>query len=230
MTGSFHTAIRSGMRAALAALVKATSGPSLFGLTVSSTTVATITRTDGGSFVNDGVAAGDELAGSGWSNAANNGNWYVTAVSDASLLVTTPATAPRAIVSEAPGARVTLVVGLPSLVADENTTFTAQPGQCWWRETYTAGPEQRRSLGPLPRVRLDFLYAISVFYPAGAGAAGLDGLTDALQAALYPGRVLTYNGQSFTMLSALRTGFVEEADWSSVVFSARGFAYSFSPS
>jgi len=221
----FHRGIRSALRQELLSLVKAQTAAVPLTLTVVNAASVLVARTDGGSFVDDGFAAGDELTAAGWNVAGYNANWFVIALTDESLLLAIPFGGAAPTTSDA--ATVTLTAGLPSAQADENITFTTTPGQCWFREDYRAGPTQRQSMGPFARVRLDFQYAVTVAYPAGSGALGIDGMGDALRQLLSVGRELSYNGQSLTILQASRQGFAQDADWVSMRFTVRGFAYTF---
>jgi hypothetical protein len=237
MSDRLHQNVRAAIRQALLGLVKATGGPAAtFSFAVTSPTTGVISRT-AGSFYDDGFAAGDECVASGWATSGLNGTWFVQEFSDTTLTVRLPDGATRTLANEAAGAVVTLVAGLPSTQVDENIVATTTLGQPWFRESYKGGPEIRRTLatkftGALPsqaQVRLDFLYMLSVFYPSGVGSLGPDGMADAVRAVLYPGRVLTYNGQSLTITRCSRQGGISEADWVSVPLSIRGFAYTITP-
>lgn len=224
-----HMKLRSGIRQLLTAVIKGVTTASNLAFAATSTTEATITRLSG-SFLDDGFAAGDEIQMSGWQLATGgNGRWLATQLDDTHLYVHLPEGAARTLANESAGGLIALTAGCPVGQSDEGIVFSPKTGEPWFRESYKAGPERRRSIGPQARVRLDWLYILTVFYPSGVGAAGLEGMADAVRELLYPGRLISYNSQTFTILASSRQGFVIESDWMSVPISVRGFAHTLTP-
>jgi hypothetical protein len=223
-----HTNCRLALRTAIATVIK---GQSVCPVTLAVDTAKSglLTRTDGGSFVADGFSAGDEVTLANFGISTNNGRRFITGLTASLLELIPDVGGVEGFLPETPAGVVTVTAGLPAGQSDDGVTFQPRPGQPWFRETYKAGPETRQSIGPKARVRLDGLYMLSVFYPAGVGAHGLDGMTDALRTLLYPGAELSFGGQTLTVIACSRRGGIPEPEWQSAVLSVRFFAYAFNP-
>jgi hypothetical protein len=117
------------------------------------------TRTDGGSFIDDGFAVGMEVLATGFTGS-NNGSKMITAVS-ATLL----SCAGCSVQAAAEGR--TLEVGLPSSRAWEQARFTRQVGVTHVVEQYLPGPESAPAAPNDKELRP--VYVVQVFVPANTG-------------------------------------------------------------
>ncbi len=98
-----------------------------------------------------------------------------------------------------------VTVGFPSTFAWENRLTGPVPtGTPWARELYRPSPEERQTIGPKARIRVDGDYTIELHYPANLGTRAMDSLVDALRAQFESGTVLTASGQYVTVRSTSR--------------------------
>lgn len=107
------------------------------------------------------------------------------------------------------------VPGLPPEAqrAWEGRDFTPTAGTPWLRDTMLPASADRLSVGPLARVRHTAIYQIDLFVPALRGTE-YDGPADAIVAALWPGLLLTYNGQTVLVRRASRApAITADAAW-----------------
>ncbi len=224
MTDKLHHNCRMAIRTALTAVAKAASTltrPAML-------SNGLLTRASG-SFLTDGVSAGDEVLLAGWAQPGNNGLCYVDSLSDLTLQLRLPEGSVRVFATETAPGTVTLTAGLPVGQSDENTKYVPTLNQPWFRESYKRGPETRLTVGPRARVRLDGLYMLTIFYPGNTGTSGADGMSDAVRAILYPGVVLTYAGQTLTIVSCSAMGGTTEPEWLGVPMAVRFKAYTLTP-
>lgn len=198
---------RAAFRARAEALVVVTTGA----VSLAATTTG-YTRT-AGSFVADGFVVGMELAGAGFTNAANNAPGVVTAVSALALTIDGGRTIEAADVSR------TLTVGFPSIRAYELQGGVAQNPRRWWvDESFAPGAGQVRTIpgdGGMHAERgvLEYhLYGI-----AGTGDDALDAVAGALLKQLRPTTRLTLgDGSAVRVLGApapYRSGARRVSQW-----------------
>jgi hypothetical protein len=185
-----HLDVQLTARARLTALVVCTTGVTSLSAT------ATGYARDTGSFVADGFARGMEIRGSGFVNAVNNGVGVITNATPLALTVTMlvvtyvgavrTVTRPANVAEAASGAR-SLVVGLPSFVAWENTDFIKEPGVPYVDEQYVRGPASLRTIGPLGRIAGEPMYLPRINVPSNSGITASARYADAVVNAFPPG-------------------------------------------
>lgn len=112
-----------------------------------------------GSFFADGFWRGMELSASGFALAANNGLKVITDATPLTLTCTGCA-------ADAEAAGRTLAVGLPSMRAGENMTFTPTDGVPFIEEQYLPGPSAQVTVGPNGDLEYLPQYAVHVNLPS----------------------------------------------------------------
>lgn len=183
-----------------------------------------------GSFITDNFVVGQEIAASGFTTAANNGQGVITAVSALALTVdaytvtaapTGYTVAARVLAVEAAAGGRTISVGLPAMRAWENTVFTPVAGKPFVEEDYLPGPVAQVTLGPLGQVETLPQYILKIYGLSGKGTAALYKWADALlllftprlALALSTGDVLTVGTQPAPYRGQILPG---ETGWSVV--------------
>ncbi|HEY0835022.1 MAG TPA: phage tail terminator-like protein [Azospirillum sp.] len=202
--------IRGAARAALTALVRATTGP----LTTLSVTAAGYRRA-AGSFLADGFVPGDEVRVSGCPQPANNGTAVLTAVTDSDLTVL-----PRVLLPAAAGPPVTITAGLPEHRAWEAVAFTRPAERAWVRETLIPLTPRVAAFGRAghPQEHVEALLQIDLFVPTAfqrfaPGTLHIERLGDAIRDALAPGVVLAHGAHTIHAAHAARLRLMPDGDW-----------------
>lgn len=194
------------MRNRALSLVVSTTGSASLAATTTGFTRGT------GSFLTDGFSVGMDVATSGFTNAANNGNGVVTAVTAGTLTVSmyvvtvtngAQSVARPATVVEAEAAGRTIAARLPSLRAWENLTFIPASTIPYVEEEFV--PATNRALSfPITTGTLEEtgLYVLKWYGVSGLGGVGaIRKSVDALKALFAPGTSLTAGSNTLRVRS-----------------------------
>ena len=172
-----HYAIQLALRDKLDDLAVCTTGSTSLAATATGYTRAA------GSFVTDGFRAGMEVAGTGFSESANNTAKTITSVTAATLTCSG-----CTLESETTA---TLAVGLPQYRAWENMDFTPIAGSPWIEENYIPGPMEQITLGAYGELEADPTYVVKVYVPIGVKIGAPRAYADALLGLFAPRTELT---------------------------------------
>jgi len=175
-----HDQMQLALRTRLASFQAATTGSASLGASGT-----TFTRTVG-SFLADGFAAGMEVAGTGFSQAANNAAAAVAAVAAQAMTVD------RALTTEAIGAGKVLAAGLPARRAWENIELEPRLGYPYVEEEFLPGPSPLRTLQALNgTVETIPMYRVLVHVPENVGVEAMNRYADQVATLFYHGYAMT---------------------------------------
>lgn len=167
-------------------------------------TATGFTRTTG-SFVTDGFANGMDVAGSGFSNAANNRNGVVTAVSASTLTVsmyvivdnadgTQTVTRPATVVEAETTGR-TISAGIPSRRAWEMTRFTPTAGVPFIEDEFVPATSQLVSVPASGGIVTETgLYVVKLYGLPAYGSSAIRRIADGMLARFTPGTPIVVSG------------------------------------
>jgi len=179
-----HNAIQTALHAKLFDLSVVTSTGTF------SATATGYARTSG-SFLTDGFRPGMEVAGTGFSESANNAAKTI-------LRATALTLSCSGCTAESAGTR-TLTVGLPAGRAWENVEYTPVPGDPYIEEAYIPGPMDALTLGDTPTLECSPSYIIRVYVPINTGPEAARQYADALLTLFAPKTSLTVTDHTLTV-------------------------------
>ena len=141
-----------------------------------------------GSFITDGFEPGMEVAGTGFTNAANNTAKTITSVAALSLVCS-------GCVAEGADTR-TLTVGLPAGRAWENVHYEITADDPWVEENYLPAPMNAITMGANAQLECDVTYVVKVYVPINVGTNAARGYADALISHFAPRTSITVSGHT----------------------------------
>lgn len=198
--------IKSHMRAAwrqqLLTLSKATTG-TLSNVSVSG---ATYTRASG-SFLTDGFGIGDEIVAAGFAQASNNGRALVRAVTALAMTVD------RTLATEAAGANVSLVAGLPQDRHWEGEIFSPTQGRPFVDEKFDLVFSAGRGIGPNGIIEHRLLGVATFNWPVGFGTLAVDKIGGVCRRLFKRGTVLVYDASRGTVQSSEEAPLITGPQW-----------------
>lgn len=150
---------------------------------------STFTRASG-SFLTDEFAVGMEVAGTGFTNAANLGPHVVTGVTP--LTLTTAST----LTTEGAASGRTLTVGLPSRRAWENVAFEPSSGYPWVEEQLIPAGTRQITVGPGGLLETRVLYSLQIHAVEDTGLGAPLRYADALLELFAPRTAITFGTET----------------------------------
>lgn len=106
-----------------------------------------------------------------------------------------------------------MAANFSSQVAYPNAEFTPMQGVLWYRPTFLPAESEQAELGTNGRNRLQGLYQVDVFAPAGEGQKAAETAADAVVTAFKRGTNLPSGSLTVRLERAWREAAIEEADW-----------------
>lgn len=176
------TALQLALRTRLATLVVATTGSVALSATASGYARAA------GSFIDDGLAVGMEIAPAGF---ASNPTDVITAITAGTVTTANPRTA------EAAAAGRSLTAGLPVLRGGDNAGLVPVPGRPYIEaELVPATTAQRTAPASNSRIEETGLYVVRWYGLAGKGSTAIRRSVDAIKRLFAPGTAFVIAGDA----------------------------------
>jgi hypothetical protein len=154
-----------------------------------SATGSVFTRASG-SFLTDSFSPGMEVLGAGFSVAANNARFTVTAVTALTMTVS------GSLSTESAAAGKTLTVGLPAGRAWENIAYEATTSAPWVEEQLIPAGSRQITVGPLGTLETRLLYQLQVHVPEDVGIGAPNRYADSLLTLFTPRTAITFGSDT----------------------------------
>jgi hypothetical protein len=199
---SLHENLRAAIRQHLLTVQKAATAV----LTVVAVSGSTYTRQTG-SFIADKFGVGDEVMAAGFTKSGNNGRSLITG------LTATAMTVDRVLATEAAGASVQLIAGLPQGRAFQGWVYTPIVGQPYISERMLPISDRVVAVGSGAEQEHIVTGNFVLRYPANTGTLAAGKIAGAIRTHFKPGTSLVYGGTvGLVMQAELRPSY-EDPEW-----------------
>lgn len=208
---TIHTSMVSAFRAALMAIVKATTG----NRTDMSITGGNTFNRAAGSFLTDGFSIGDEIVATGFSGSPIVA--YIKTVTALAIV-----TVSGGLTNIGSGASCAIVAGVPNSRAWDTETYSPRIGTAYVTDAYNFPSSDAVGIGGFEQHRIQGIFTF--YYPQANGRLPLSKMAGLVRATFKPKGGLYYAGDSGTFMQATISRVVADPDWINQTVSATVWA------